>query len=207
MFLNKKNRNGFTLVEMLVSLSIVAVIMLTVLFNYSSFNDRLALSSAAQELAVSIRQAQTYGLTVREVKSNTGLFDKAYGVYFNKNDPSNYYLFVDSLLVDPANKKYDVGSGTCGSVTTECVEKLTLRNGVIISNVCNASTCSPGGSVVMNVSFTRPNPDANIIFTNNAGTTLSGPSLTGKVELTSPKGKKLTITIEGTGQILVGPII
>jgi type II secretory pathway pseudopilin PulG len=194
---------GFTLVEMLVSVLIITLIMATVLFNYSSFNDRLALSSAGQELALVIRQAQTYGLTVREVKSTPGVFDKAYGVFFDTTDPANYYLFADSLNV--ANNIYDVGSGNCASATTECIEKITLRNGIRITSICNESACPPSSSTKIHVTFLRPNPDARVYFTGGAST--FGPYLTGKVILTSPKGKTLTITIESTGQVYVGSIV
>jgi prepilin-type N-terminal cleavage/methylation domain-containing protein len=208
---NHKNGAGFTLIEALVSLVIISVIMSTVLFNYGVFSDNLALSSSAQEVAVTIRQAQTYGLTVREVSVGGGAFDKAYGVYFNKTEPGSYYLFADSSGV--ANKKYDVGTGVCGSITTECIEKFTLRNGVTINDVCNEATCSIT-STAMNVTFLRPNPDAKIYFTDSAGTFVDKSPvvspftgyLSGWVVLRSPKGKRLNVTIESTGQVLVGQV-
>ncbi|MCX6702243.1 MAG: type II secretion system protein [Candidatus Zambryskibacteria bacterium] len=200
-----RNKNGFTLTEALVSLAIVTLIMSSVLFNYSTFSDNLALSSAGQELAITIRQAQTYGLTVKEVSSGGGRFDSAYGLCFDKDDAGNYYLFADLN----GDKKYDVGSG-CGSgpTNTECVEKFTLRNNVKISDVCDGSACPPQPAVrMMDVTFLRPNPEANINFTNNGGIIVVGPSLTGKVILISPRNKTITITIESTGQVLVGQII
>lgn len=223
--LSRHNKNtmpklvsGFTLVEMLVSLSIVSLIMLTVLFNYSSFNDRLALSSAAQELAIVIRQAQTYGLTVRETKSTTRVFDKAYGIYFDSRSGSNryksYYLFVD---LDGDNA-YDVGTGNCGEVTTECIEKITMRNEIRVSSisvpsqvpaVINTQTgvsCSTSNQSISTITFLRPNPDANINFYNSSWVLTTGPCTKGSIVLISPKGKRLTITIENTGQVYVGPI-
>ena len=209
MVIKFKNINkGFTLIEALVSISIVSLIMSSVLFNYATFSDNLTLSSAGQELAIVIRQAQTYGLTVREVTreiTSGGKFDSAYGAYFDKNDPTFYYLFADL----DGDKKYDVGSG-CGSGlnNTECVEKLVLRNNVRISDFCNESACPPSASVkMMDVVFLRPNPDANINFTNNGGSIVVGPSLTGKIVLISAKGNTLTITVESTGQVLVGSIM
>ncbi len=190
---------GFTLVEVLVTLGIVTVIMSTVLFNYRTFNDSLALSSAAQEMAIVIRQAQTYGLTVKEVSIGGGQFSSAYGVYFDKRtSPQTYVLFAD---ID-ADRTYDAGSG-CGSGSTECVELFTFRNGVIITEVTNESGGLPEPSVEMlQVTFLRPNPDAAIYFTNNSNQIKAGPSFTGKVKLVSRGGKFATITIESTGQVL-----
>ena len=196
--MNISLKTGFTLAEIMVTVSIVSIIMTTVLFSYTTFTDRLALSSAAQEIAVVVRQAQTYGLTVRESGVAGGQFSYAYGIYFDYgSDQTHYYLFVDTN----SNSKFDVGSG-CGSGSTECVEQGTLRNNVLITSVCDASACPPVVNVKkMNITFLRPNPDATIIFTDSGGTTLSGPSTTGKVTLTSPKGNTSTITIESTGQI------
>lgn len=198
-----KDRSGFTLVEAVVSIAIVSIIMSVVLFNYSTFSDNLALSSAAQEMAVTIRQAQTYGLSVKEVTPGGGVFDRAYGIYFNINDQSNYYLFVDSN----GNKKYDNPA--------ELIEKVSLRNGIKVSNVCNETACPPSATVkMMDVTFLRPNPDASIYFTDISGVFVGKSPLispftgyfTGKVVLLSPKGKTLYVTIESTGQVLVGTI-
>jgi len=190
--------SGFTLVELAVSVSIVSLIMLVVLFTYSSFNDNLALSAAGQEVASAVRQAQTYGLSVREVTAGGGQFTSAYGIYFDpRNDSTHYYIFVDK----DGDGKYDQGNG-CGRGNTECVERGILRNNVIISSICDASRCPPPEARTLNITFLRPNPDATISFVNSGGA-IVGNSLTGKVRLLSPKGKALTVTVESTGQISV----
>ncbi|HEY4505352.1 MAG TPA: type II secretion system protein [Candidatus Paceibacterota bacterium] len=191
--------SGFTLIEMLVSVTIAGLIMAVILFNYSFFTDSLSLNAAEQEMTISIRQAQAYGLTVREVIPGGGQFGSAYGVHFDpNNDPEAYYIFADIN----GDKKYTVGSG-CGSGNTECIKKFILRNNIQITGICDQSSCPPEASVrTMDVTFLRPNPDASIYFMNNGGQIKAGPSLTGKVILTSSKGKTATIIIESTGQIL-----
>ncbi len=194
-------RNGFTLIELMVTVSIVSVIMSTVLFNYSSFTDKLALSSAAQEIAIAIRQAQSYGINVRdsarEYTTTKGLFQYPYGVYFDLTDTSHYYIFVDQNN----NGKYDAGSG-CGSGTTECVEQGSIRNRVTLTSICDAS-CPLVNASKLSVTYLRPNPDAIIKFYNSSGTLIAGPGSTGKIVLTSPKGNASTITIEKTSQVSV----
>lgn len=195
------SKRGFSLVEVLISVSIVGVILATILFNYGTFNDQLAISAGAQEIAIILRQAQTYGLTVKEVEVGGGGFSSAYGVYLDfSTDSSNYYLFVDK----DGDRKYDVGSGCGSGAATECITRFSLRNSVRISSICDKdNNCPPGTSQKLHVTFLRPNPDATIIFANSSDVTQSVSPLTGKIRLTSLKGSTATITIESTGQISV----
>jgi|SRR5581483_11970736 len=192
---------GFTLVEVIISVAIASVIMSVVLWNYSAFNDQLALSSAAQEIAIAIRQAQTYGISARETGAGQGNFDSDYGVYLSLKEPNAYSIFVDTN----ANKVYDPGQG-CGSgvQNTECVEKSMLRNGVVISAICDESgSCPPSSASQLDVTFLRPNPDATIDFADDSGFIVSGPSRAGTVVLTSPMGRTIRVEVDNTGEIVI----
>lgn len=197
-FISKSN-NAFTLVEVITSLAIVGVITAVVIFNYTKFNDNISLSSAGQEIAVAIREAQIYGLSVKETSVGSGQFTSAYGIHFSVNDPTNYVVFADT----DASYTYDVGSGACGSSTTECIEKFSLKNNISIANVCDELACPPESSVrKLNIVFLRPSPDARIYFTNNGGAIKTGPSIRARIILTSTKGLTATTTVEVTGHIL-----
>lgn len=195
-------RKGFSVVELIVSVAIMSVILSTVLWNYSTANDNLVVSSASQEVAVAIRQAQVYALSVRESGVGSGIFTYAYGVYFDPtNSPSDFYIFVDKG--PNANSLFDIGSG-CGSGSTECIEKISLRNGVRFTAICDATNCPPTATAKkLNITFIRPNPDARVYFTDNSAAVVAGPSSRGKVTLSSPKGKTINVTVESTGQVLV----
>lgn len=189
---------GFSLVELLVSMAIVAVIMSVVLWNYSGFNDSLALNSAGQRLAIAVRQAEVYGLSVKEVGAGSGNFNSAYGIHVSRTQmQGDFILFVDKN----ANNVYDAGNG-CGDPLSECITDFQLGNGITVSNVCDANQCPPGDARSMDITFLRPNPDAFIKFINPGGP-MPGNSFTGKIILTSPKGKTLTVDIEYTGQISI----
>jgi Tfp pilus assembly protein FimT len=94
------NNFGFTLVELLVSLSII--IMMTTLFlaNYHSSNERSKLSSASQQMASDIRLAQSYALGSK--KFNGAIPPGGWGVYFNETNTS-YIIFADN----DGGKDYD----------------------------------------------------------------------------------------------------
>lgn len=183
--------------EIMVVMSITVLLSGVILFNYSSFSDNLALSSAGQEVLLTLRQAQQYGISVKESSAGSGQFNYAYGVSFDNRDVYNYYFFVDRNN----NRTFDIGDG-CGSSNTECVSKETFRNGVRVYDVCDNNSCPPHPNITgMQVTFMRPNPDAEIDFSNNNGVLWGDPQPLGKVKLISAKGKTLNITIESTGQI------
>jgi type II secretory pathway pseudopilin PulG len=186
---------------MMIVISIVTVISTVVLFGYRQFNDRLALTSAAQEIAISIREAQSYGVSVRQSAPGFQGFDSAYGIYFSVNDPTYYYLFADL----DSDQRYDYTSVCTG----ECVSKNEIRNGVYVSQVCGtafggSSVCPVNSSVrSLNASFIRPNPDAIIRFVNSGGVLWGGLYQAGGIVLTSPLGDTITISIENTGQVSI----
>lgn len=187
-----KIKKAFSLVELIVTVSIISVILSVVLYNYGGFNDKLALSSAAQELAIGVRQAQAYGINVKESSVSSGQFNYAHGIYFNSQSPSSYVIYVDIN----SNNVYDSGAG-------ELVETVTLRNGITVNNICNSTTCPASGVARMSINFLRPNPDARIYFVNSSGVVVSGPISYGRVQLRSPKGTFSYVIIESTGQVVV----
>ena len=93
---NRSIDQGFTLVEILISISIMAIFFSITLYDYGSFSDNLALSSAGQEISLAIRQVQDSGINVKS--NSSGDFSSAYGIYFSTTDPTNYYFFVDNKL-------------------------------------------------------------------------------------------------------------
>ncbi len=203
--MHTKNIKGFTLAELIVTISIVTIMSTVVIFNYSTFSDNLASSAAQQEIAIAIREAQSFGVNVRESAVSSGRFDYAYGIHFDPLDPSTYYVFVDRVDAPfgngvIANNQYDVGSG-CGSSSTECVEKFTLRNGVKVSKICDPSSCY--NNKTLDIIFLRPNPDAKIYLYNGPASEYSSGGSSGRVELTSQKGKIVYVKADATGQVLV----
>ncbi len=198
--LRKNFSRGFSLVELIVSISIITLLLGVVIFSYRTSTDKLTLNSGAQEMSIAIRQAEVYGLSVKEATVSSGNFQYGYGIYFNPiTSPNDYYLYVDKN----SNNTYDAGNG-CGSGSTECVEKFSLRNNIQITGICktvsSVETCYSSGTVALDVKFLRPDPIANIRLNLNSVVT-SIPK--GKVVLTSPLGATTGVSIESTGQILV----
>ena len=89
-----KNNLGFTMVEMIVSIGIVAMIAGIFLANYRGSDRSNQLNLAAEELASNIRLAQSYSLGLVEFE---GVTPGAWGVNLKTGD-DYYIIFADSDL-------------------------------------------------------------------------------------------------------------
>ncbi len=179
------------MIELMVSAGILVVISSLVLAQHSRFSGNLLISNLAYDMALTLRQAQVYGLSVREFGTGSGEFDIGYGVHFDEATPTSYILFVDRDK-----------NGVYGGVT-ENVEIFTLRQGNTIQGFCatlssGVEKCSGGGFTTLDIVFVRPDPDANI-RSDIAGDLYESA----RVTVESRQGVTRTIDVVATGQISV----
>lgn len=222
MVIKKLSQAGVTLIEMLVVVAIIAVISGVIMFNYSDFSTNVSVRNLSQEVALSIRKAQTYATSVRSVDGTTIVDSSAYagyGISFSTNDTATdpylptskqFVLFVDIPGSDSDTQgTYGSQMATCGAPTSsgnECVEAFGISTADKIVAICGgdvatyASTpasCTSTGSV--DISFKRPSPDAKITYTSTSG--VSVQSAYAQIILESAKGVRRGITVWNTGQI------
>lgn len=188
--------SGFTLVELLVTLTIFSIMTGVVLVNQEKFNNTIFLSNLAHDIALTLRQAQSYGVNVRE-GSGSNPFEKSYGVSFDKgkNNNKNFILFYD---IDSDNKYPEDEFGSC-SEDSECIERYAIKSGNYISSIC-AGTGEGEDCISTNyldISFKRPNPDA--IITSDTQTNSSYA----KITVSASNGNTKSIIVRKTGQIYV----
>jgi len=185
-------RRGFSLVELIAVTGIFALLSAIVLANNTRFGGSITLEHLAYDVALSVREAQLYGIAVR--RTEAGEFSTGYGMHFSLASPNSYILFADTF----ENGLYDGG---------ELVESTTIRSGYGIADICVSTqageTC---GINTLNVVYKRPEPDACI---GTGDVTIGGDGLCtsvrtqARVLLTSPRGDRATIAIESTGQVYV----
>lgn len=207
-------QKGFTIIEMLVVLTISAILIAVVIFNYRDADSTLIMRNLAYEVSLTVRQAQTYGLGVKDAQVENSAFEHAYGVQFNGPESSIYndtfYLFSD-IYNSNADKEFicndSDSSSPCTSVASEeVIDALSLTRQITIDSICGdplaggAEVCLEDAGDTLNIAYLRPNPDA--IITADVGgsaTVLADVTIT----LIAQNDSRINVYVNAAGQISV----
>jgi prepilin-type N-terminal cleavage/methylation domain-containing protein len=219
-FQKKNYQNGMTLIEMLMVVFIFMTISTMILFNYGKFESSISLQNLADDIALSIREAQSYAIGARGIPNNSTdeSFFKSYGIFFRDTgnasnafvggSPKSFVFFVDEDM----NKHYDYdknnNSPSCGENiinNNECYKVISISSADYISDI--ATTPINNSIKGVNVIFTRPYPEPSFcLIGDSEDNCLQGSSTTESIEIEvkNPRtGKIKTVTITNTGQIVV----
>ena len=189
---------GFTLVELMVTVSIFVFMTALVVVKYGNFNQGVLLTNLAYDVALTIRTAQTYGVSVAEqtTSSSTAVFNYPYGVHFDTSNGNNQSMsiFVDNV----GNGVYTVGSDSI-------VATYAIKNGGTITGACGGpGSCTGGTTGALDVSFKRPDPSAIICYTPTSGSPSCGYTYAQIVIQGPATTQTRTVVIQQNGQITVG---
>lgn len=192
---------GFTLLELIVSIGIMLVISSVIISGQGRYTSGVSLRNVANDLGLSLRQAQIYGVSVKELAPGGGNFNVGYGIAFNtatppSGDEQSFIFFADRN----GNGIYD-GTWDCPlGPTSECLDKTTLTSGNHVSDLCiiasGVETCEDISR--LDISFVRPAIEARIYY-NGGAMGASGA----EVKLGSLDDRENSVTIFSTGQISV----
>ncbi len=196
--MKKITQQGFTLIEMITVLSIFMIMTSIVLFNYKKFTNDTILTNMAYEVALSVREAQIYGVSVRNPAGvSSADFDSPYGIHFPlvAGGTPSYFLFAD---VD-GDGRYDGGS-TCTAGSGECVIPYAMQRNIKVTNLQfkDSGGCAQPPDVPADISlvFRRPNPEP--VFNNNNSTYEFA-----EITLTAPNNSVRYVVVSNNGQIYV----
>lgn len=206
-----KNKNrGFTLVELLVTITVFVIVTGVVLVNSNKFDSSILLHDFAYDVALTVKEAQSYGVNVKE--NISGTFNTAYGVYFDTTQSiTNFVLFNDTgnataYTGNPTGGPDNIYNGSLTSCPTndpECVQKYSMTRGTYIQSICaGASDLSCNQADQLSILFKRPNLDA-LIYYKVGSNPLSGLQPYAKIVLSASNGATSTVIVTSIGQIYV----
>lgn len=219
----RSSHRGFSLVELIVVISIMVLITTVVLVRHSAFNSTVLLNNLAYDVAGTIREAQVYATSVRNAGGQG--FTTAYGVYFDMAFPEQFILFSDSdqdgvfTFVDDGSGGGVANDGIPDSGSEAVVDRYVLQRGHRVTNICRTLPAQ-GGTIChdsllttlesITFSFRRPNPDTIITYTTGGFFNVNPPSngTSGTISIGSSDGNLIrTIEVLPTGQISVLSIV
>lgn len=189
LFTNTHTHKGFTLVELIVSVAIFAIMTALVMAKYGTFNQGILLTNLAYDIALTLRTAQSYGLNVKSAPDSNNYYSEEfnfpYGVHFDANKNTSIIFFADQN----GNLKYDSGDTD--------ISVYNIKRGSYISSLCTGSdpTSCPGSPQNLDIVFKRPDPKAN--FNASGGTSYA------EIRLRSSDGGTKKIIVNRAGQIAV----
>lgn len=167
--------DGFTIIELTVSMAIIGVLSTIFMFNYPDTANRARLSNSAERILFDIKEAQVKGVSISNYIAGNDTSITGYGVTFEKNNPKSYALFQDLISLAATNDApygIPVGDGIKGGSINGVSEETainTLPDGFQISDICvlegtSSWLCSQSSSRIsrVDISFTRPRLTAHI---------------------------------------------
>jgi len=189
---------GFSLVEFIVIISIFAIMAGVALFNFSGFNSAISLNNLAHDIALTIRQAQVYGISATTEGSTAVGVSQIRGVYFPYTVGTGFDTeFVIFLDTNPAANASSVAyDGPAIDVDLDRVTITTQDRIVDIATGDDGISPTSCNSEVI-IAFERPNPTPHIF----CGATPAGFA---RITVKNPtSGNNKYIEVWPTGQIAV----
>lgn len=197
----------------MVVLGIMIFVTGSVLGSQSSYNKSLILSNTAYDIALTMRSAETYGLSSRAVGS---VVNAGYGLRFDRAVPGSFILFADTYpspspsapchpAADPTTPDARPGNCSYDASQSERITTYALGSGITVSEFCGyaagAWSCSSGGALnTLDIVFVRPSP--NPYISANGSYSSLFPVTKACITLTSPQGGFRHVSVGSSGEII-----
>jgi prepilin-type N-terminal cleavage/methylation domain-containing protein len=177
---------GFTLIEFIVIMIIFSIMASVALFNFQGFRNNISLTNLAHDLALTIRQAQVFGISASDSISIGG--SQSRGIYFEYDDTENEFIKTFTLFSDVIRDgKYDENDDAI-------VDQITINSNDSIARIEDSS----GNDIPrdVHITFTRPDPDAYITDAVNVYDHIM-------IYIIAEDGREKTVEVFRNGQIRV----
>lgn len=170
--LNKLQKNrGMTYVELIVVISIAALLSTVSLFNYKLFQDKVEMKTLANDIALKITEAQKSSISGKlPLLGAYPNWRPSYGIYFPQqvNNPitsnKSFYYFADLLPSLTPDKRLGSISSCPGA---ECISIINMTKGKYISSIKSyVGATGTDLNAPLHITFTRPNSGADFYKDN-----------------------------------------
>ncbi len=194
---------GMTYVELIVVLSIFAVMTSVVLFNYNAFQGKVDLKNLANQIALKVVEAQKAAMSGQLSPQRAGIqnWHPAYGVYFDLTSPGDDHTFIYYVDATQDNRFWNAPLSFCPQLAIgECMDKISITKGNRISDITVFYLDGTSASVNnIGLTFTRPNSEA---VASIDGVPVYGISYT-QITVSSPNGATAAVKVFSSGRIQI----
>ncbi len=122
-------KQGFTLIEITVTVAIIALLATMVMLNSKEGEKDLVLQRAAHSVAQDIRRAQDMAISGRECPECGGSEVFGYGIFFDIANPTSYFIYADVHPSAPnGNDFYDESQDVK-------IEEIYMEGGAVIQDL------------------------------------------------------------------------
>jgi len=199
--MTKKNHNfkicnyqkGMTYIELIIVLSIFSTITSVILFNYSTFQDKVDMKVLANDIALKIVEAQKSSVAGKlplETMTPSEDWKPSYGVFFDSTDNKNFIYFAD------LDNNYLFEDTDCSG---ECLESTLITKNNYISELSIVGSECPSTTTNLNIVFKRP--DSNAIISSDS--ILTCDITYAQITLSSQNSVTASIKIYPSGRIQI----
>jgi len=152
-----KNKQGYTLIELTVSMAVIVIISSIALVNFSGHDRRNKVDLAAYKLASDIRKVQGYALSLKEFTGDVP--EGGWGISFSKNN-TDYLVYGDGEGAGDTDYYYDNND--------EDYEIIKFPDGIkILTLNCSGGTAANGNKNKSCITFEPPEPEIHISGNND----------------------------------------
>ena len=190
--LPRLSKRGITIIELIIIIALMAVLTATVVLRKRDFDNTTLLKNTAYELALSVREAQAYGVSVHRDASDIG---GRYGMHISLSSPESTVLYADNN----ENNVYDPGENRKINIFKK---PFSLKN-ICVTLTSGAEDCADANPTILGLEilFIRPNPDAHL-YVVRVGNVVEAVSKA-KVSIGTPENKTVDVNISNIGQVSV----
>jgi type II secretory pathway pseudopilin PulG len=182
-----------TYIELIVVLSIFAIMSSLIMFNYGAFQAKVDIKNLASDIALQIVQAQKSalnGLLSAQIPTISP-WKPAYGVYFNLTNSNQNFIYFADLNDD--------GLYTDAGCAGECLNQIAITKNDLISHLDVFYPDSTTASLNdLTISFKRPDSSAII---KSSGITV--PVSYVQITVAAPNGATSLIKVYPSGRIQI----